>query len=104
MVKNDSEDPIELIIKTLADEGIDCGVLPNLSDRQLMYKTDREKDACGISNHMFLLAIGGSYDDKFKGLAAVCRMQELFMYEALISGKRIVPFVKDFFKCGMTFV
>lgn len=104
MVKNDSEDPIEVIIKVLTDDGFDCGVLPKPSDRQLMYKTDRERDACGISNRMFILAIGGSQDEQLKGLAAVCKMQELFMYEALITGKRIVPFVKDFFQCGMTFV
>jgi hypothetical protein len=104
ITRNDCQDPIELICEYLTKGGIEHTVLPKPPSRTLIYRSDNDRDSCGVSRRPYMLGIGGSKEDQLKGLKLVMEMRLLYAKEAMISQKRLVPFVKSLLECHMKLV
>ena len=93
IVSHDSEDPIEIILRTLSDEGLEFVCFPGAYDREFERERDRISTLHGVSVYRFQLRVPNPPSNQMSALQIIKQFQLSFAEEAIVSPKRLVAVV-----------
>jgi hypothetical protein len=93
IVCQEEEDPIELILSSLSDGGVDSICFPGTYERESKRQTERHSSPHDVSVHRFQLRVPGPPSNQMSALQLIKELQLQIANEAIVSPKRLVAVV-----------
>ena len=75
IVSHDTEDPIEPILKTLSEAGVESFCFPGIYERQTERQTERDSFLNGVAVHRFQLRLPNPSINQMKALDLIKQLQ-----------------------------